>query len=58
MVATPPSTLVLTFNEPVSALVLRLIGPDGRGQLLPNPAGRHEQVEIHAPSALGKGTHA
>lgn len=56
--ATPPSTLVLTFNEPVSALVLRLIGPDGRGQLLPNPEGRHERVEIRAPSALANGTHA
>src|SRR5262245_64599869 len=25
----PPATLTLTFNEPVSPLVVRLIGPDG-----------------------------
>jgi methionine-rich copper-binding protein CopC len=54
MAATTPSILVLTFNEPVSALVLRLIGPDGRNRLLPNPEGRHEQIEIPVPAALAK----
>ncbi len=58
MVAASPARLVLTFNEPVSALVLRLIAPGGRAQLLPNPEGRHERVEIPAPIAPVTGTYA
>jgi copper transport protein len=29
VVAEPPASLKLTFNEPVSPLVMRIIGPDG-----------------------------
>ena len=37
VLAGPPASLTLTFNEPVAALVLRLISPDGAAAVLPNP---------------------
>jgi copper transport protein len=58
VIAASPPALALIFNEPVSALVLRLIGPDGQGRLLPKSEGRHERVEILLAAALAQGTHA
>ena len=57
MIAAAPPQFSLVFNEPVSALVLRLVGPDGRVQLLSNPDGRHASLVILAP-AMPKGTQA
>lgn len=52
-----PRQLVLSFNEPVSALVLRLIGPDGKATVLPNPVARDTSLTIAAPPAVSPGTH-
>jgi copper transport protein len=58
MVAAQPAQLTLTFNEPVSALVLRLVSPDGHAQLLANPDGRRATLAIAAPAAMPRGTYA
>jgi len=58
VVAASPPALALTFNEPVSALALKLIDPAGRDRVLPNPAGRHERIELRLPDSLVRGTHA
>ena len=34
IVAEPPESLTLTFNEPVAPLILRLVGPEGVAQAL------------------------
>jgi copper transport protein len=48
---------VLTFNEPVSPIVVRLINPDGTGNDLSDVRAHDESVVIGAPS-LKTGTHA
>lgn len=58
VIAAAPPALALTFNEPVSALVLKLIGPDGQAQALTSPNGRNERLEIATPGNLARGTHA
>jgi len=57
VIAVAPPQFSLVFNEPVSAIVLRLVGPDGRTRLLPNPDGRHADLVIPAP-AMPQGTQA
>jgi copper transport protein len=52
-----PAALTLTFNEPVSPLVLRLIGPNGEAIALGDVASENATVTIAAPSALASGTH-
>lgn len=53
----PPATLTLTFNEPVSPLVVRLIGPDG-APLAPIAVTAHDTtVTVSAPPGLRRGTH-
>lgn len=56
VVAAAPSRLVLSFNEPVSPLVLRLLTPDGALQLL---RGKTDggTLEIALPNGLANGTH-
>lgn len=57
IVATPPTTLTLDFNEPVSPIILRLVAPDGRG----TPLGFSldgPRVVMPAPSGLAEGTYA
>ena len=56
VVATAPTQLTLTFNEPVSALVVRLVGSDGHVRLLLNPDGRQARLVISAPAAIPQGT--
>ncbi len=51
----PPPRLVLTFTEPVTPLVLRLIGPDGSGRDLA-PAVRGNRLEADLPADLARGT--
>src|SRR6516164_5585963 len=53
----PPATLTLTFNEPVSPLVVRLIGPDGAPIALTAVTAQDTTVTISAPPALRRGTH-
>jgi copper transport protein len=50
-----PAALTLTFNEPVSPLVIRLIGPDGEPVALGEIVARNAIITIAAP-ALQRGT--
>jgi copper transport protein len=53
-----PATLKLTFNEPVSPLVMRLISPTGEPIALGDVATENATVTIVAPPDLRRGTHA
>src|SRR6516225_4712905 len=53
----PPATLTLTFNEPVSPLVVRLIGPDGAPIAPTAVTAEDTTIMISAPPALRRGTH-
>jgi copper transport protein len=55
VLAVPPSELTLTFNEPVSPLVMRLIGPDGQ-PMMP-PASADNVTVTLKPQRLQQGTH-
>lgn len=57
VVATPPGAFSLTFSEPVSPLVLRLVRPDGSSTLLDRYALNDATLDIAAPADLGEGTH-
>ena len=57
MLAAAPSTLALTFNEPVSLLSAALVRPDGTSQALDRFELKDGTVEIAAPADLGRGTH-
>jgi copper transport protein len=56
VVAAAPSELRLTFNEPVSPLAIRLIGPDGRTVPLGDIAAANAGIAIAVP-ALQQGSH-
>jgi copper transport protein len=55
MLAETPKALKLTFNEPVSVLVIRLIGPSGE-VVAPTAAAENNVVTI-TPPQLRRGTH-
>lgn len=57
VVAAPPKTLSLSFSEPVSPLVLKLVLPDGRARALDTFVLRDRTLEITPPADLGTGTH-
>ena len=50
-----PATLKLDFNEPVSPLVVRLVGPNG-AVITPKVTAENNTLTI-TPPALGRGTH-
>jgi copper transport protein len=53
--ADPPATLRLDFNEPVSPLVVRLVGPSGQAV---TPAVKAENSTLTiTPAGLSRGTH-
>src|SRR5579872_6448775 len=54
LAASPPA-LRLDFNEPVSPLVVRLIGPNGEA-ITPRVRAENESLTISAPQ-LARGTH-
>jgi copper transport protein len=56
MVEKAPAKLVLTFNEPVSPRVLRLVTPDGQTIPLTDSTVAGATVSVTLPS-LGEGTH-
>ena len=56
VVETAPERFVLDFTEPVSPLVLRLVGADGSVRLLENYEARGKAVVVETP-ALAGGTH-
>jgi copper transport protein len=53
----PPAALVLTFNEPVAPLVVRLIGPDGAPVAFGAVAGENTTVTVPVPASLARGSH-
>lgn len=57
VVVVPPKTLSLSFSEPVSPLVLRLILPNGQARALETFVLRDRTLEITPPGDLGAGTH-
>lgn len=57
MLATAPKSFSLTFNEPTSPLVLKLIGPDGSSVVLDHYRLVDSTLQIEAPTDLGTGTH-
>lgn len=57
VVAGAPGEFSLSFSEPVSPLVLSLIGPDGTSRPLTRFALTDRTLSITAPSDLGHGTH-
>jgi copper transport protein len=57
MVATAPSAMTLTFNEPVAPLVFRLAQPGG-GIIDLTGAAQDRTVTLKPPQPLGDGTYA
>ncbi|GGA35211.1 copper resistance CopC/CopD family protein [Pelagibacterium lentulum] len=57
VVAAAPQTVVLTFNEPVGAMAISLIAPDGVQRDLIDAATSGTDVEIVLPEDLDQGTH-
>jgi copper transport protein len=55
MLAETPKALRLTFNEPVSVLVMRLIGPSGE-VVAPSAAAENNVVTV-TPPQLSRGSH-
>jgi copper transport protein len=53
----PPAALTLTFNEAVSPLVVRLIGPDGQSIAPLRVAAENATITVAAPQRLQRGTH-
>jgi copper transport protein len=56
VVAAAPRQFTLTFNEPVAALVLRLV-TGGTATTLANPSGRQATMIVAAPPDMANGTH-
>jgi copper transport protein len=56
VVSAAPTALRLLFNEPVSPLVFRLVGPDGVA-VTPMAAAENTTVTVVAPPAMRRGTH-
>jgi copper transport protein len=57
VVAQAPSTLVLTFNEPVSPLVVRLVRPTGEATELKDVVANDARLTIPLPEGLTVGTY-
>ncbi len=53
-----PDRIILHYSEPVSPLILRLIGPSGATTDLEHVEVRHQAVEITPPENLPNGTYA
>jgi copper transport protein len=57
LLPSPPQRFTLTFNEPVSPLVLQLVRSDGSAIALARFMLRDKTLDIEAPAAVGSGTH-
>jgi copper transport protein len=55
VLAEPPATMRLDFNEPVSPLVFRLIGPSGEATT-PKVSAENTTVTVTPPPAMRRGT--
>ena len=58
VIASAPARFDLTFNEPVSPLVLKLVRPDGGAVSLDRFILEGNSLLVDAPGDLGRGTHA
>ena len=54
VVPAAPPRLTLTFNEPVSPLVLRLVVPDGTSTVLEGTSERGSSVAVTLPSGIAQ----
>lgn len=57
VVTNAPALLTLSFSEPVSPLILKLIGPDGAIRTLDRFVLKDRTLMIEAPADLSAGTH-
>ena len=57
VLAVAPKSFLLTFSEPTSPLVLKLVRPDGTTTVLDRFVLRDTTLDIEAPADLGEGTH-
>ena len=57
VIAEAPETMVVTFNEPVAPLTMRLIAPGGAVQDLSDVAADGNSLRVRLPDGLGRGTH-
>ncbi|HKU98392.1 MAG TPA: copper resistance protein CopC [Vineibacter sp.] len=57
VVAEAPTRFSLTFNEPVSPLVLKLVRPDGSTLDLQKPSQDGATLAVEAPGDIASGTH-
>ena len=57
VVAQPPAAIRLIFNEPVSPLALRLVGPGGQSAELTDVTAADQVLTIRIPGSLPRGTH-
>lgn len=57
VIAEPPTRFSLTFNEPVSPLVLKLVRPDGSALDLQKPSQDGNTLAVDAPGDFATGTH-
>lgn len=57
VVASAPGRFTLTFSEPVSPLVLKLVGPGGTSHVLDDYQVEGEALVVATPETLGDGTH-
>ena len=57
VVAQSPAIVTLVFNEPVSPVVLRLVGPNGDVRELKEAAAENTILTVMLSQALVRGTH-
>lgn len=58
VLASAPEQITLSFSEPVSPLVLKLVAPAGDAVTLTRYVLRDSTLVIEAPAGLGQGAHA
>jgi copper transport protein len=56
-VAAAPSSIELRFTEPVTPMVVRLIGGTGAGVTLPAPDGKSDVMTVPVPAGLDRGVY-
>ena len=57
VVARPPATVTLVFNEPVSPVVLRLVEPNGDASELKEVTAENATLTVLLPRGIARGTH-
>jgi len=57
VIAEAPAAVVMTFNEPVAPLTMRLVAPGGAAQDLKDISTQGNALRVAVPAGLGRGTH-